>query len=273
MNYSQTVVIFGAFGQLGSALRQALLDKYNIIAVARGDVDIGNPQNVHAFLNTVLPHVVINALAYNDVQGAEQDRAACSLANSSFPAELSKACDNVGAYLIHISTDYVFNGQKGRPYRETDLPLPINFYGLSKYIGERGISTSGLVLRTSWLYGGWTGKSFSLTIKRLAEKGEPVRMVADQLGSPTHVSHLVEVIQECIEQRPMGLYHASCEGVASWYDLACHINTRQGYNLRIEKAKACEFKKKAEMPVNTSMDSEKLARDLGSKFNKHWSEY
>jgi dTDP-4-dehydrorhamnose reductase len=273
MNYSQTVVVFGAFGQLGSALRQALLAKYNVVAVARSDLDIGNTNDVHTFLDTVQPHLVINALAYTDVQGAEQNKERCSLANATFPAEVSKACERNRSYLIHISTDYVFNGQKGRPYSEWDLPLPVNFYGLSKYMGEQAVAHDSLILRTSWLYGGWTGKNFFLLMKRLAEKGEPVRMVSDQFGSPTHVDHLIEVIMECLEQRPVGLYHAACEGVASWYDLAQHLNERHGFKLKIEKAKSCEFKRKVEVPTNTALDSEKLAKALGSRFNKHWREY
>lgn len=222
-----TVLITGANGQLGRCLQEQILSNWQIIAMDSSQLDITNASQVKEILATTKPDVVINAAAYTAVDMAEIEESRAFLVNATAVGNLATATHAIGARLVHVSTDYVFDGTTSQPYTPLDAPKPINVYGKSKLAGELlalAHNPQAQVIRTSWVYSEY-GKNFVKTMLRLAAEGrDMISVVNDQYGCPTYAGNLARYIIELIKQ-PIGerLLHYTDGEVMSWYEFAQRI--------------------------------------------------
>jgi dTDP-4-dehydrorhamnose reductase len=222
------ILVTGGTGQLAQALRQAGGDR-RLIVVGRPEFDFDRPEALAPLLARLAPSLIVNAAAYTAVDRAETDAEAARRANAEGPGLLARHCAEAGIKLIHVSTDYVFDGAKGAPYVESDAPNPIGVYGASKLAGERAVLASGaqaIVLRTSWVYSA-VGRNFVLTMLNAARRTDRLRVVADQIGCPTATADLAAAILAIADRladgwRPEygGVFHAAGSGWTSWHGLA-----------------------------------------------------
>lgn len=225
------VMIFGASGQLGSALKEILSYDHETLWFTRAQADIADFEKVRTLIQEYRPEVVINAAAFADVDGCEQDPERAFKVNAIGPRNLAICCEEVGAKFVHISTDYVFDGKKTTPYCEYDLPNPINTYGLSKLFGEILVKEQTrrfFILRVAWLYGE-KGRNFLKTMLSLATVREELSVVNDQWGTPTCVYDVVRQIQVLIKTELYGTYHCTAQGACTWFEYALEIFRNLGY--------------------------------------------
>jgi dTDP-4-dehydrorhamnose reductase len=211
------ILIAGACGQLGTCLRSSLRG-HQVVALGRGDLDITRLSQIHRVLKREQPDLVINAAAFNDVDGAESQITTAYAGNALGPQDLAAETAELGIPLVHVSTDYVFDGTSNQPYNENDLPNPLSVYGASKLAGEiavRELNPRHYIVRTAWLY--WeSGKGFVPSMCLSASWPE-LRVASDQIGSPTYVPHLADAIARLIETGAYGTYHlAGSGGVSRW---------------------------------------------------------
>ena len=226
------VLITGADGQLGRELvRLGWSVDFEVLGLNRQDLDITNKNQIQQVLARISPSIVVNAAAYTHVDRAENESDLAYAVNKDGPAYLARYCANNQLTLIHISTDYVFDGANGRPYGESDPIAPLGVYGRSKAQGERAIRSilpNHIIVRTAWLYGVY-GNNFVKTILKLAAEKTTLRVVADQFGSPTSAealaSALLTIIRKIKTNKKMdwGTYHYCCKGITSWHGLAERI--------------------------------------------------
>lgn len=221
------VVVTGARGQLGVELLQRVPTGIEAIGLDRASLDIGNGAAVLASIREIKPAAIINAGAYTAVDRAEGEPDAAHRANADGPRHLAAAAAAVGARLLHVSTDFVFDGRKSSPYLPNDAAAPLGVYGASKLAGEQAVrSTSGvdaLIVRTGWVYSAH-GQNFVRTMLRVMRERPEVRVVADQIGTPTSTATLADTLWALLgRDAPVGTYHCSDAGAASWYDLACAV--------------------------------------------------
>ena len=222
------ILVTGANGQLGTTLKQQSLgseDRW--VFCGRNEMDITDSHSIASFMEKQSFDFCINCAAYTHVEGAETEIDAAHALNVEGVKNLVAACNEKQVTLLHISTDYVFDGTKKTPYVETDPTAPLNQYGKSKLQGEHHIqqkAKSFYIIRTSWLYSKTLGANFYSAILNKAKNGEPLMVVNDQVGTPTNVAHLAEFLFQMIKKEPeYGLYHFSDEQIMSWYDLAVAI--------------------------------------------------
>jgi dTDP-4-dehydrorhamnose reductase len=262
------LALIGANGMLARKVRELIPKNYELYGFDLPDFDITDREGVATALARIAPNVIINCAAYTNVDGAESEEALALKINGIGPGHLALATRQLGATLVHISTDYVFDGMKSSPYTEADPVAPVSAYGRTKLAGERAIAASGLtnyyIIRTSWLYGPG-GKNFVETIVRLATEREELRIVDDQIGSPTYTADLARAIFALLsagERRaPQGIYHYANEGQASWYEFACAIVAlmqQQGLPVRTQKV----------MPIRTDEYPLPATRPAYSVFSK-----
>ena len=221
------VLITGANGQLGRALARDIPDGVEIVAFNRGELDLTASAEIAACLQSVRPTVLINAAAYTAVDQAEAEPERAHAVNADAVGFLAKVCDEQRIRLVHVSTDFVFDGASGRPYRPSDQTAPLSVYGDSKLAGEQRIAARGnldwCVVRTAWVYAS-AGRNFLLTMLRLFNERPVVRVVADQVGSPTSAHSLAHCIWRTAASGDVqGILHFTDAGVASWYDFAVAI--------------------------------------------------
>lgn len=218
------ILLTGATGQLGHALQRTLAS-HVVTACDHLQLDITILAHVRDAIRALRPEVVINAAAYNNVDGAESDPLAAYRGNALGPRNLAVATAAAGISLLHVSSDYVFDGTVTRPYHEFDRPQPLSVYAASKLAGEeavRMLNPKHYLVRTAWLYS-VIGKNFAKTICALAQQQSQVRVVHDQVGSPTYVPHLAAAIAELIQHEAFGTYHLVNQGAVSWYELTCAL--------------------------------------------------
>ena len=219
------VLITGANGQVGRALQARAPKQAVITALGHADLDISSRAAVEAFIGQAAPDLIINAAAYTAVDRAEQDIEAAFAANHAGPDNLAWAAALIGAKLVHISTDFVFDGQASSPYALTHPIAPLGVYGQSKAKGEAAVSAhlaDALIVRTAWVYAA-QGSNFLRTMLRLMSERPEVRVVADQMGTPTHADSLASALWALAETGAQGLHHFTDAGSASWYDFAVAI--------------------------------------------------
>ena len=221
------ILLTGADGQLGwEVRRRAAAAKLTVHAANRAALDITNRDAVQRAVDTVMPKVVVNAAAYTAVDKAESDQVAAFAVNRDGAAHLAEACARHGLPLIHISTDYVFDGSKPNAYVEDDPVAPLGVYGASKLAGEDAVRRHGprhIILRTAWVYG-VHGHNFVKTMLRLLRERKEVRVVCDQIGTPTHAHGLAHALWRFSTREDLrGIFHWTDAGVASWYDFAAAI--------------------------------------------------
>jgi dTDP-4-dehydrorhamnose reductase len=221
------VVVTGAGGQLGVELLQRAPENVEVIAMDRATLDIGDAAAVLASILDLRPAVIVNAGAYTAVDRAESEADAAYRANAAGPRHLAAAAAAVSARLLHVSTDFVFDGRKSSPYGPDDATAPLGVYGASKLAGEQAVrDTAGvdaLIVRTGWVYSAH-GQNFVKTMLRVMRERPEVRVVADQIGTPTSTATLADTLWTLLERNAAaGIYHCSDAGAASWYDFACAI--------------------------------------------------
>ena len=253
----QKTILFGAQGMLGHALQDVFPHAQFI---GHRNVDITDEDAIMKLMNLERPAIVINAAAYTDVDGCEDNRVYAFAVNGYGPGYIAHACNEVNAILVHVSTDYIFDGTKTE-YREDDCPNPINIYGESKLLGEVSVTKNlenHRIVRTSWLYGSH-GKNFVDTILTLSRQMPLVRVVNDQIGKPTYTVDLAKKLPEILSCDP-GIYHITNDGQCSWYELACSF---------IPNAAPCsteEFPRKAKRPAYSVLANTKTPA------LRHWKE-
>jgi dTDP-4-dehydrorhamnose reductase len=263
------ILVTGSYGQLGSEIKELENEfpQFNFIFTDIDKLDITNEDAVHSFLNKKKPDYIINCAAYTDVDKAEDDSGLAEKINMLAPKLLGKYSKKIGAKLIHISTDYVFDGNSNVPYSELDAVNPQGVYGKTKLLGELNClkeNSSTVVVRTSWLYSAH-GNNFVKTMLRLGKERESLNVVCDQIGTPTYATDLARVILSIIEtlvKSPgdflSGVYHYSNEGTVSWYDFAKAIFDIENISCEVKPIVSSEFPTKAKRPHYSVLNKEKI---------------
>jgi dTDP-4-dehydrorhamnose reductase len=236
------VLVTGARGMLGTALLAQAPPGTEVVGVDLPDGDLSVPGVAEALLRAHQPRVALHCAAWTDVDGCTADPEQALLHNGHATGLLAAACQTAGVRLLYISTDYVFPGDAGRPYVETDVPRPLNPYGLSKLAGEQAVATLAdhVVVRTQWLYGP-RGKSFVHTIVNAARTRPALRVVANEFGSPTYVPDLAAALWEAALSRVTGVIHLTNAGVCSWYELAREALRAAGLSVTVEPLSAADW--------------------------------
>lgn len=273
------ILITGSNGQLGNEMqRLGAASANNYIYTDVADLDITDKAAVGRFVAENGIDVIVNCAAYTDVDKAETDSAAALAINCDAVRNLSEAAEANGATLIHVSTDYVFDGTGCIPLREDDPTAPTGVYGATKLAGEMAIAETGcraLIFRTAWLYSEF-GYNFVKTMIRLTSERENLNVVFDQVGSPTYAGDLARTIFDIVEngkyEGNAGIYHYSDEGVCSWYDFACAIAELAGNTeCNIAPCHSDEFPSKVKRPNYSVLDKTKIKRTFGTTI-PHWRE-
>ena len=260
------ILVTGKDGQLGYALQELSENQFEFKwkFTDRSELDITNSINTQTVLKEFQPDWIINAAAYTDVDGAESNEEIAYKVNADGPYILAKSAKEIGAKLVHISTDYVFDGTKKEPYSEYDKPNPLQVYGKSKLKGELLIQDtyiSGFIIRTSWVYGNH-GKNFVNTILKLAKTKNEIQVIDDQFGSPTYVKDLANVVIDLVSKRQfneMELYHFSNYGVISWFDFAKCIKELMNLDLKIQRINSYDYYKSNFRPTYSVLDLKKIS--------------
>lgn len=275
------IIVTGSMGQLGHAVRKlssgseheyVFTDINDSEGVSR--LDITDKEAVRGMVDGA--DVIVNCAAYTDVNGAEGNEALAMKVNAEAAGILAEAAREAGALLMHVSTDYVFDGKGNVPYDEDAQPSPVNAYGRTKLEGEKAIAASGcryMIFRTSWLYSD-VGKNFYLTMNRLTAEKPELKVVMDQAGTPTNAYDLAFLICHIIETDMLdktGVYNYSNDGVCSWYDFAREINNMLGHTCRVEPCRTGEFPSPAQRPQYSVLDKSKVKRTFGVEV-PHWRE-
>ncbi|MCS4049210.1 dTDP-4-dehydrorhamnose reductase [Salinibacter ruber] len=284
-----SILLLGATGQVGHALRRTLAPLGAAYAPGRAAVDLTDLKSVRAAVRELGPDLVVNAAAYTDVDGAEEEPERAAQINAEAPRVLAEAARAVGAWLVHYSTDYVFDGTKRAPYTEADAPSPIGVYGRTKRDGEKAIRAVGgrhLILRTSWMYSR-RRSNFVRTMLSLARENDRLTVVDDQIGVPTWAGWCAEATASVCERLladgdapETGCYHLAGTGQTSWYGLARAVFAQFGRtDVTVEPVSSDEYETAAPRPAYTVLDSSRAraAFDLPattwtaqlSRFHKH----
>jgi len=277
------ILITGANGQLGYDLRRLLTGlKCDFVATDYQELDITNKFAVSEFIISGGFDIVINCAAYNEVDKAEDDVENCYKLNCYAPYYLAKASKEIGAVFITYSTDFVFDGKKGEPYTENDKPNPISTYGKSKYEGEESVLKeyeNSIIIRTSWLFG-INGKNFNTQVINWAKSRNELKIVDDQISSPTYSYDLADFTLKLLKKDVYGLFHFSNSGIASKYDQAKYLLEKIKWKGALLRAKSSEFSLKAQRPAFSKLDSEKIEGITSSKIlswqsglDRWWEEY
>lgn len=260
------IVVTGADGMLGSEVVDALADTHEVVGVDLGELDITDEEATRSLLVGVAPDCVVNCAAYTDVDGAEAERELAFEVNARGAGNVARAGAEAGAFLVHVSTDYVFDGTKAGPYTEGDRPSPINVYGESKLEGEREIeraSVDSLIVRTAWLYG-HRGRNFVEFVLDAAAEARPLRIVEDQRGAPTNARDLAIVLRELVVRRPRGVIHATNSGSCSWFEFAGEILGAAGCrDIVAEPIASAALDRPAPRPHNSVLSLQRLSSVLG----------
>lgn len=263
------ILVTGANGQLGNEMRRVSKESSNrYIFTDVAELDITNRDAIRQIVRENAVNVIVNCAAYTNVDRAEDDYATADLLNNKAVANLATAAKEADATLIHISTDYVFKGDKNTPCREDWPTDPLGVYGRTKLAGEQSLLAAGckyLIFRTAWLYSPF-GKNFVKTMRQLTAERDALKVVFDQVGTPTYAGDLAAVIYKIIEEgrlNEQGIYHFSNEGVCSWYDFAQEICALSGNSCDIQPCHSDEFPSKVERPHFSVLDKTKVKATFG----------
>lgn len=276
------IMITGASGQLGLALFRLLKDqsRYELLRTdvftsddgAVEALDITNEAEVRAYIDKNMPEIIINCAAFTAVDLCESQEDKAYQINALGPKNLAIAAENIHATLVHVSTDYVFDGMAFEPYEEDFQTNPISAYGRTKQAGDvfvRANCSKFFILRTAWVYG--EGKNFVRTMLRLAQSSNKVRVVADQYGTPTSATELARTIIFLMETDSYGIYHATCEGSTTWYEFAQTIFRSAGIDITVEPISTSEYPTPAKRPMYSVLDNKALRERHGYSM-KDWKE-
>ena len=269
------VYITGCRGQLGFDLLDVLKGKHELAGGDLPELDIADPALLLPALDAFRPEVIINAAAFTKVDACETERTAAMRANAEGPRLLAQYAEQHGAFLVHVSTDYVLDGQRPvpQPYVETDPASPMSYYGVTKLEGEKAVAAATArfaILRTAWLYG-IHGHNFLKTMLRLSLQGKPLKVVNDQHGSPTWSWRLARQIDKVIDHGARGVYHATAEGHCTWFELARHFLERMGVPYKLSPCGTEEYPLPARRPANSILENAALKK-AGLNVMAPWAE-
>ncbi len=266
-----SILVTGSSGQLGSSLktRASTLHGYRFIFTDIEELDITSHKELERFFEGQNINMVINCAAYTDVDQAEQDVDKAMLINHLSVANLATLSTAYAYHLLHISTDYVFDGKASKPYQENDTTQPATIYGLSKLRGEEAIMASesaATIIRTSWLYSE-TGHNFVKTILKKARESKVLDVVDDQIGSPTYAGDLADAIMQMVPRlignKGQGLYHYANQGVCSWYDFAGAIVEIAGLDTEVRPVASSNYITPAPRPGYSVLDTSRIRKETG----------
>ena len=276
------ILLTGIGGQLGGELQEILTPLGKVTGVNRQSLDLTEPEQIRQIIGEVKPDIIVNAAAYTAVDKAETETELANAINGDAPTIMAQEAQKLGSAIIHISTDYVFDGQKNTPYKEDDITNPINAYGRSKLLGEEGIkshSSRYIILRTAWVYGSYGKGNFVKTMLRLGAEREEIRVVVDQVGTPTWTRDIAQAILQLGEKITLdipdnssltGIYHFTNSGAISWYDFAVAIfeEAKQlGFPLKVQRVipiTTSEYPTPAARPAYSVLSNQKISTILGS---------
>ncbi|MEG3909278.1 dTDP-4-dehydrorhamnose reductase [Microcoleus sp. w1-18aA5] len=275
------ILLAGGSGQLAQELQPILLSVGDVIALDRTRLDLSQPESIRQAMAEIQPDLVINSGAYTAVDKAESEPELAYAVNAIAPGIFAEECEKQGASLIHFSTDYVFDGSHGSAYLETDSTNPLGTYGKSKLAGEAAILKSGnrhIIIRTAWVYGNGGKSNFVKTMLRLGKEREEIRVVADQIGSPTWTGDLGAATSQIIPllgPETFGTYQYTNSGVCSWYDFAIAIfeeAAQLGLPLKVQRVipiTTAEYPTPAKRPAFSVLSTVKISALLGT-YPPHW---
>ncbi len=260
---------------LGRDCVEVMAESWNVIPLTRAELDLRDEKAVMDLVSGLRPSVIVNCAGYTQVDRCEQEGEEARRVNALGAGSLARAASSVGAYLVHLSTDYVFDGAKplSEAYDEDDPPAPLNVYGRTKWEGEQGVRSSTrdhLIVRTAWLYGA-SGRSFPKVVLAQALQGKALRVVQDQFGSPTWSSTLARQILVLIGHRVRGTVHASSHGYCSWYEFARLFLEGMGIRAEVSPCRTEDYPRAASRPVNSVLANRRL-KELGLDLMPHWKE-
>ncbi len=258
------VLVTGVKGQLGYDV-MAELAKRNIeaIGVDIDEMDITDKISVEKVIGEAAPDVVVHCAAYTAVDAAEDNEALCRRVNAGGTRNIAEVCKKLDCKMVYISTDYVFDGQGTRPWEPDDERHPLNVYGQTKYEGELAVQenlSKYFIVRIAWVFGK-NGKNFVKTMLKLAETHDKLTVVNDQFGSPTYTYDLARLLVDMIQTDKYGIYHATNEGICTWYEFACEIFRQAGVKIEVTPVPASEYPAKAKRPENSRLDKSKLTEN------------
>ncbi len=280
------ILITGAAGQLGTELQRQLaagrsalgtlpeaLHSAKVIPADMADADLSSLEQTRALLQQHRPDVVINCAAFTNVDLCETQQQDAFKANAIAPRNLAMACDEIGAKLVHVSTDYVLSGQGTQPLSEAEMPAPQSVYGTTKRLGEQYVQNfcgRWFIARTAWLYGRH-GNNFVKTIVRLAKEQGQLKVVDDQLGNPTNAEDLAHHLLLLTLTEEYGIYHCTGNGVCSWYDFAAEIVRLSGVQASVQPVTSDEFPRPAKRPAYSALAHDMLNATIGDNM-RPWKE-
>jgi dTDP-4-dehydrorhamnose reductase len=254
------VLVTGAAGMLGQdVVRAAEFVNHEVVALARADLDITNPRAVRDVMRAEHPDAVVNCAAYTNVDAAESDEAVATEVNGAGAGIVAAEAADVGAVVVHASTDYVFGGTKRSPYVEFDATSPLGVYGRSKLSGEREVAAANdrhFIVRSSWLFG-TGGGNFVETMLKLAGDLSQIVVVRDQIGSPTYTGHLADALVRLLDQETYGIHHIAGSDQCSWYEFAVEIFRQAGVDVRVLSCTTEEFPRPAPRPAFSVLGTER----------------
>ncbi len=268
------ILLLGKHGQVARELQSSLAHERGLVALGRDQLDFTDPAQIRQQVRALYPDLIINAAAHTAVDQAESEPELAFAINATAPGVLAEEAAALGVPLIHYSTDYVFDGTKPSPYQEVDAPNPLGVYGPSKLAGEHAIQAVGgahLILRTSWVYS-THGRNFLLTMQRLLQEREELKVVGDQIGAPTWAGSIALATAQLIERwkqgnQHWGTYHLSCQGETSWFGFASAIAERLKAEgkpcARLIPIPSSAYPTPAPRPLNSRMDCTRLQADWG----------
>lgn len=268
------VLLIGAKGQVGQELQVTLPQLGEVISIGREELDLTNSEKISQLIREIHPDYLVNASAYTAVDKAETEPDLAYSINAIAPKIMAEAAEKIKAKFLHISTDYVFDGRKNTPYLETDLTNPLGVYGQSKLRGEEEIKTvnsQAIILRTAWVYGSYGKSNFVKTMLRLGKEREELKVVVDQVGSPTWAKDIATAITHLLinVDNPAGIYNFTNSGVASWFDLTKAIFEEakiSGIPLKIQRVipiTTAEYPTPAVRPAYSVLSGQKISQQLG----------
>ena len=265
------ILVTGANGQLGREVaRQG--SGHELILTDYEKLDITDSAAVASFMREIKADAVVHCAAYTNVDGAEDDADGAFRVNVVGAQNIAAGCLETGARMVYVSTDYVFDGQSKNPYREFDATNPQSVYGVTKWQGEqivKEILGRHYILRTAWLYG--DGNNFVKTMLRLAASNDTLRVVHDQIGTPTSTAELTKAIFKLLASDAYGTYHGTCQGQCSWYDFACEIFRQAEKNVKVIPVTTEEFPRPAKRPAHSVLDNYMLRMTVGDPMST-WQE-
>ena len=282
------VLITGVCGQVGKAIYRLLSTStdYELTLTNRTpntvenivELDISNETGVNLIIDKIVPDIIINCAAFTAVDLCESEEDTAYKVNALGPKYLAMAAEKVGAVLVHLSSDYVFDGKGSKPYIESDVTNPISAYGMTKLAGELFVQKNCkkyFILRPAWVYG--EGRNFVNTMLRLGDSGKDIRVVSDQIGTPTSAIEIARVISFLIKTESYGIYHSTCQGSCSWYDFAVEIMKAAGKDVKVRPISTSEYPTPAKRPIYSILENKALwerhnyvMKDWKEAFKEYW---